>query len=82
MRSKSSTAGAFALPLALAMTCWLAGCQSIPATHTAETEATMVADLCDHAWRPVTYSSWDTEQTQIEARAANAARAAYCGEAK
>lgn len=47
-------------------------------TQTAETEAAMVADLCDHVWRPVTYSSRDTEQTQIEARAANAARAAYC----
>jgi len=77
MNSRSFTKGGWSVPLVLVTMCLLAGCQSIP-TQTAETEAAMVADLCDHAWRPVIYSSRDAEQTQIEARAANAARAAYC----
>jgi len=68
------------VPLVLAMTFLLAGCPSIPTTHTAATETldAMVADLCEHAWRPVTYSSRDTEPTQNGNQAANAARAAYC----
>jgi len=78
MNSRSSMPSGWSVPLALVMTFLLAGCQSIPMTQTVETEAAMVADLCDHAWRPVTYSSRDSEQTQVEARAANAARAAYC----
>jgi len=84
MKSKSFMAAAFVLPPLLVMTFLLAGCQSIPTIPTGaiETEAAMVADLCEHAWRPVTWSSRDTEQTQTEARAANAARATYCGEAK
>lgn len=36
------------------------------------------ADLCKRGWLPQTYSSRDTEQTQAEARANNAARAAFC----
>jgi len=80
MKSRSFTAAASVLPLALATTFWLAGCSPTLTTRTGatEAEAAMAADLCEHAWRPVTYSSRDTEQTQIEVRAANAARATYC----
>lgn len=55
----------------------LAACQSLQKTNTAATEAQIAADVC-RAWRPVTYSSRDTEQTRTEARANNAARDAYC----
>lgn len=64
-------------PLALAMTCLLAGCQMIPTTSTAGTEAAIAADVC-RVWSPVTYSSRDTPETTLEVRANNAARAAYC----
>ena len=56
----------------------LAGCLSMKPIAIEETEAAIVADVC-RAWKPVTYSSRDTEQTQNEARANNAARDAYCG---
>lgn len=70
--------------LLLVMTCLLAGCQSILTTRTAATEANdfNIADLCARAWRPVTWSGRDTEQTQLEVRAINSARATFCGEAK
>jgi hypothetical protein len=63
--------------LLLAMTFSLAGCLSTSTTRTDATEAAIVADVC-RAWPVVTYSSRDTEQTQTEARANNAARDAYC----
>lgn len=68
---------------ALGMTLCLAGCQSIPtipiaATETpAQVEARLAAKTCK-AWPVVTYSSRDTEQTQLEVRGSNAAREAYC----
>lgn len=61
----------------------LAACQSIQSTLTGGTDtaekavASIAADVC-RAWRPVTYSSRDTEQTQTEARANNAAQERYC----
>jgi hypothetical protein len=55
----------------------LGGCQSILPTNTAATETSIAADTC-RAWKPVTYSSRDSEQTQVEARANNAARESYC----
>lgn len=61
----------------LATTFFLAGCSPTLTTRTAATEAAIAADVC-RAWQPVTYSSRDTEQTQLEVRATNAARAAYC----
>jgi hypothetical protein len=65
------------LPSLLGMMCLLAGRQSILPTNTAATEKSIAADTC-RAWRPVTYSSRDTEQTKLQARANNAARDAYC----
>jgi len=60
-----------------AVTGWLRG------TSAAErADAANRADLCKRGWRPVTYSSRDTEQTQLEVRAVNSARATFCGEAK
>ena len=76
MLSRTRTGSAWTLPLMLVMTCWLAGCQSIPTIRTDATD-TIVVDVC-RVWQPVTWSSRDIEQTQIEARANNAARAAYC----
>lgn len=63
----------------LVMTCFLAGCQLTPATQTAaiEIDRNVVESVCE-TWKTVTYSSRDTEQTQLEARANNAAREAYC----
>lgn len=65
------------------MTFFLAGCQSIPTTPTgatdvAEIERRIVAEICQRAWKPQTYSSRDTEETQVLAVAGNASRAAYC----
>lgn len=82
MKSRSCMADAFAPLKLLAMMFCLAGCQSVPTIPTAatKTEADIVADLCEHTWRPVTYSSHDTEQTRLETRANNAARDAYCGD--
>ena len=68
------------MPLLLAMLFSTAACQQIPTTRTVAIEAdTMIAeDICD-VWLPVSYSSRDTDETQLEARANNAARDAYCG---
>jgi hypothetical protein len=63
----------------LAVMFWLAGCSSTLTTRTVETETAIVADVC-RAWLPITYSSRDTDQTQLEVRAGNAAREAYCME--
>lgn len=77
MRSRTFTARvSIALPM-LAMTCFLAACQSATTTRTAETDRAIAADVC-RVWRPVTYSSRDTEKTRLEVRANNAARDAYC----
>lgn len=75
------------LPL-LGMMFFLAGCSPTTTTLTAatnlignsqamQTDTRLAADAC-RAWKPVTYSSRDTGQTQLEARASNAAREAYC----
>lgn len=66
------------LPSMLATTCFLAGCSQTSTTLIAGTEARIVSDTCRRAWRPISWSSRDTEQTQIEVRAGNAARKAYC----
>jgi hypothetical protein len=72
-----SRAARMLLPL-LAML-FVTGCLSTPKTRIGETEAAIVADVC-RVWLPVTYSSRDTAETVLEARANNAARSAYCGE--
>lgn len=69
--------------LALATTFFLAACSPTLTTLTGgtddETWNAVTRRLCAEAWRPQTYSSRDTDQTQLEARANNAARDAYCG---
>lgn len=55
----------------------LVGCQLTQTTRTSETEKSLAFSVCK-AWKPVTYSSKDTEQTSTEARANNAARTSYC----
>lgn len=49
-------------------------------TSAAVTEQSIAADVC-RAWKAVSYSSRDTPETQVEARANNASRDAYCGKA-
>lgn len=81
MNSKSSMVSVFGKPLMLVMMFFLAGCQQTLTTRTGETDElwrAVARQVCESAWRPVTYSSRDTEQTQLEARANNAARAKYC----
>lgn len=80
----SCKASAFAVLALFTMTSSLAGCQSILQTlgtgTTGQAEVVdqaVVADVCS-AWPNVSYSGADTEQTQREARANNAARAEYC----
>lgn len=58
--------------------CLLAGCQLTSSTRIAVTEAAIIRDTCLHAWRPTTYSSRDTPETQLGNRANNAARAKWC----
>lgn len=48
----------------------------------AVSDADMRADLCARAWRPQTYSSRDTPETQIEAQGNNEARRTYCAGAE
>ena len=77
MSLRSPKAIAFALLPALGMTFCLAGCSLTSTTPTGEIERKLTAGVCK-AWLPVTYSSQDTPETQMEARANNAARKAYC----
>lgn len=58
---------------ALGMTFLVAGCAQTTPTRTAGTDPACIA------WAAVTYSSYDTEETQRQARGNNAARQAYCG---
>lgn len=77
MKSRTHTGGALTLLLMLGSASLLASCQSLQKTNTAATETRIAANVC-RAWRAVTYSSRDTDQTRLEARANNAARDAYC----
>ena len=77
MISCSNKRSVWTLLLPLGMIFCLAGCQTIQPTRTAATDQRIAADVCK-AWTPVTYSRRDTPETQTEARANNAARAAYC----
>lgn len=79
MRSRSFTGNVFAMPLLLATTFFLAACSQTLTTQTVATDKIIAADVC-RAWPRTTYSSRDTEQSQREAQANNAARSAYCGE--
>lgn len=79
MKSKFYIQSALTMPLLLVMMLFLAGCQQTLTTRTAETERAIAGDVCS-VWVPRTYSSRDTEETQLEVRANNAARNAYCME--
>lgn len=61
----------------LAMMFCLAGCSLTTTTRTKETDARITAGVCT-VWKPITYSSKDTPQTQLEVRGNNAAQKAYC----
>lgn len=76
MKSRSFTASAFVRLPALAMTLCLAGCPSIQPTLTSgTTEAAIAADVCSE-WVGIPYKR--TDWNQINVRANNAARDAYC----
>lgn len=79
MSSSSSKASALKLLGMLVMMSCLAGCSQTLTTPTAAIEAdkAVAAGVCS-VWVPVTYVSTDDAQTQLEARANNAARDAYC----
>ena len=79
MNSSSFKATGWNVLLTLGMMFCLGGCQSLQTTRTAATEADKsIAEGVCSVWAPVTYSSRDTERTQLEVRANNAAREAYC----
>lgn len=79
MHFKPSRTSVSKLQVMLVMTLLLAGCQVIPTTQTAAIKADKsIADNVCSVWKPVTYSSKDTQQTQLEVRANNAAQAGYC----
>lgn len=77
MKSRTFIPSVLIVLSTLVMTFLLVGCQSILTTRTGETESSIAADVC-RAWQTITYSSRDTETTQTEIRAGNAARKAYC----
>lgn len=81
MNSKSFTAGALARLPMLATMSFLAACSQTSGTLTVATEAAVASDVC-RVWQSVTWSSRDTDRTQLEVRANNAARDAYCGVTK
>lgn len=64
--------------LMLATMFLLVGCQSIQRTPTAGIDKKLVQQTCT-VWLPITYSGFDTAETQLNVRANNAARDAYCG---
>ena len=72
-------ASALKLLALLVMTSSLAGCLHLQTTPTGATEADreVTAGVCS-VWLPTTYSSRDTEETQLGNRANNAARDIYC----
>lgn len=79
MSSSSFKASALRTLLLLGMTSSLGGCLSLQTTPTAAIDAdkAIAAEVC-REWVSISYSSRDTEQTRLEARANNAARDAYC----
>lgn len=80
MSSTSFKASALKLLALLVMTSSLGGCLHLQTTPTAAIEAdkAIAAKVCS-VWLPTTYSSRDTEVTQLGNRANNAARDGYCG---
>lgn len=76
--------------LMLAMMCSVAACSPTLTTPTVGTDqatiekaaaaavSSVVTETCAKAWLPTTYSSRDTEETQLGNRANNAARDEWC----
>jgi hypothetical protein len=80
---RTHMANAWMRLLLLAMLCVLARCSPTLSAlsggiDAAKTEQSIAVDVC-RAWKPVTYSSRDTRETQLGNRASNAARISYCG---
>lgn len=91
MSLRSLIESVLTIPLLLATTFYLVGCQSIRTIHTDETDEAsrraadsavekLVHDTCERAWLPTPWSSRDTPETQLANRANNAARKSYCRE--
>ena len=76
MKSTSCKAGGFVLPLLLGMMFLVVGCSQTLSTQIGEIDRSIAAGVCK-AFPAITYSSRDTERTQLEVRAHNAARVAY-----
>lgn len=72
MLSRSLMASVLIVLVTLAIASFLVGCSQTTTTRTAETEATIAADVCT-VWQPVSYSSRDTDETRLDVRANNAA---------
>lgn len=70
------------LPLLLVLLTTTSACQTLTTGRiAAEADAGIAARICAEAWRPVSYDSTaDSAATVAEVRAANRARAAFCGE--
>lgn len=78
MNSKHFRVNVFVLPPLLGTMLLLAACLSNQKTLTAATsDVSITAGVCS-VWKNVSYSSKDTDQTRLEVRSNNAARAAYC----
>lgn len=81
MNSANCKGSALKLLAVLGMTFCLAGCLHLQTTQTAATDADIeIASGVCTVWLNTSYSSLDTEETQLQVRANNAARYAYCGE--
>ena len=79
MSSRPFRASGLTALTTLVMTFSMVGCQQTLTTRSAGIEADKAAaSAACEAWKPLTYSSKDTDQTQLEVRGNNAARGAYC----
>lgn len=79
MSSRSFKVNGLSALTLLAMTFLMVGCTQTLTTRSAGIEADKAAaGAACKAWKPLTYSSKDTDQTQLEVRGNNAARGAYC----
>jgi hypothetical protein len=76
MRYSLPSTGGLMLLLPLATMFCLGGCSLTLGTSIGAIDAAVVTRVCT-AWAPVTYSSKDTPQTQIEVRGNNAARVGF-----
>lgn len=77
MSWRYSKANVFARLSVLGTMCCLGACQPMALTPTVAIDTRTAEQVCS-VWKAVSYSSKDTSQTQLEVRANNAAREAYC----